>query len=186
MEWRGESVPVYRDAGRLRCSWRGLQITAPDIDGLRDGVAGAVTQPAATYAELARLIPDMRYRPGWRFLLHDGPTYAAGACAMPQPAPAVITGAAGPPAFVPGQILTLVICALAEDTAQPGQMIHLEHRFAVPPEGHVLAWPRWLLDRCLDVDRHEAMEVFEIGGRKPFYPAHGPDGGLYDIIEYGT
>ena len=72
-------------------------------------------------------------------------------------------------------------CAYAEDSGRPGRMLRLEHWFAVPPGEPPCGWLRWLFDRCRDVDRHEAMEWFRIGGTRPFYPAHGPDADLYAV-----
>jgi len=53
------------------------------------------------------------------------------------------------------------------------------HVFGVPrcepPEG----WIRWLFDRVVDIDRHEAGEFFTVCGSKPYYPNHGRQGDPY-------
>lgn len=137
---------------------------------------------ALGYAQLARMVDTFRYRRGWRLILHTGPTHALGSCTAAETVSPGSTsgGRAAVPVFA--DPLMLVICARVEDSGQPGHMITLEHWFAVPPDTLAIGWDRWLLDRCLDVDRHEAMELFEVDGRRPFYPEHGDTARLYQII----
>lgn len=127
-------------------------------------------------AELPALVGALRYRPGWSFRLHAGATSASWTCGPPAPVSSGGWAAWGEPLF-------LVVCAAVEDSAAPGRPLRVEHRFAVPPDQPPAGWRRWLLDRCLDVDRHEAMEWFAIGGDRPFYPGHGPGADLYGITE---
>jgi hypothetical protein len=83
----------------------------------------------------------------------------------------------------PAQPLFLVVCIEAPDSGGSGQRVFFEHRFAAPPEELAMPWHRWLLDRILDVERHEACEFFAIGDDRPFYPDHGPAANLYGITE---
>lgn len=129
----------------------------------------------------AVLAAGVRYRPGWQFRIHAGATLASWSCAgNPEPVTSStsITLRFGEPAF-------LIICLDAEDSGCPGRTIRLQHTFAVPPAEPAFGWDRWLLDRCLDVDRHEGCEIFEVGGFRVFYPEHGPDGRLYQIVRRG-
>ena len=48
------------------------------------------------------------------------------------------------------------------------------------------AWRRWLFDRIMDTELHEAMEWFKIGGHRPFAPHHGPGRNCYTVHEIGT
>lgn len=48
------------------------------------------------------------------------------------------------------------------------------------------SWRRWLFDRILDVEKHEAMEFFQVAGRRPYAPSHGPGNDPYMIREVGT
>jgi hypothetical protein len=70
--------------------------------------------------------------------------------------------------------LTLIITVETADAYRPGEPYTVTHYFWVPAESYDRAgWQRWLLDQCLLVDRHEIMEGFMIGGRRPFAPGHG-------------
>jgi len=59
----------------------------------------------------------------------------------------------------------------------------IDHVFGVPAAAPSEGWTRWLYDRICDVERHEAGEFFTVGGRKPFYPAHGREGDPYEHRE---
>jgi hypothetical protein len=147
-----------------------------------------------TLAELGLLVVHLRYRRGWTFRLDVGYTSASSTCASRAILADSTTGTTALPAmfeahesmmYVP---VFLVVCLEVEDSTKSEQMIMVEHRFQVPVG--VMAkppWQRWLLDRCLDVDRHEGMELFRFEGggyeHRPFYPEHGPSARLYSIEE---
>lgn len=60
--------------------------------------------------------------------------------------------------------------------------VDVDHWFNVPAvswDGET--WERWLLDRILEVERHEAMEFYCVDGAAPFFPAHGPGKDPYEI-----
>jgi hypothetical protein len=133
------------------------------------------------YSDLYAMVGQLRYKPGWQFRLESGYTSSTGA-GCPSVLPAVSAGT-GMAFTYPPQPLFLVVCVEALDSTGSGQRIFLEHRFPVAPEELAMRWHRWLLDRILDVERHEACEFFRIGGERPFYPEHGPDADLYGITE---
>ena len=134
---------------------------------------------------LADLVGRLRYRPGWRFTLTD---------LVRDPKSSHGAEAGG---------LTLVIYADVYDTYHPEQRRPVNHYFIVPAATYDReSWRRWLLDRVLDVERHEACEWFrfvtegefvkadgstatEIVDR-PFAPNHGPGRDPYTIFEYST
>jgi hypothetical protein len=136
-----------------------------------------VSLGSASYAGLQQAVTHLRYKTGWSFWLTAGATSGGGACTQAVPAAnrtygtVILTG----PLF-------LVICAAVTDTGT-GKPIRLEHWFSVPPEGACGSWLRWLLDRILDVERHETCEAFDVAGWRPFYPEHGPAAALYAITE---
>ncbi len=45
------------------------------------------------------------------------------------------------------------------------------------------SWQRWLLDRLLEVKRHEACEFFQINGERVYAPHHSEDEDPYTIFE---
>ncbi len=135
-----------------------------------------------TLADLASLVSRLRYKPGWRFRLDSGITSAASGCTQVTPGSAA-RPAPGFTVFFPAGPLFLVICAAAGDSSGSGRTLIFEHRFCVPPEDPSFPWRRWLLDRILDVERHETCEWFQVGDDRPFYPGHGPDASLYAITE---
>jgi hypothetical protein len=111
--------------------------------------------------ELADLVYHARYRPGWQFHLID------------------MDRGQG------SQGLTLDIVTCGYDTYHPerGENYRVHHYFPVLPAAFGRAsWQRWLFDRLLEVERHEAMEFFalrvdgegvEPGLVRPYAPNHG-------------
>jgi hypothetical protein len=83
--------------------------------------------------------------------------------------------------------LTLIVQRHGHDTYDPGTNVTVSHCFAVPPATYdERSWQRWLFDRLGDVDTHERMEDFVIGGRRPYAPSHGPGNDPYMVRELGT
>lgn len=129
----------------------------------------------APYPEaLAGLLRQLRYKAGWHFELRDIDRGQ---------------GSAG---------LTLIITLHTPDSYHPEHEISVAHYFPVPPAAYDgRSWRRWLFDRILLVERHEAMEFFalavtsDIDGFtydpvRPFAPSHGPGNDPYMIREVGT
>ena len=170
-------------------------------------MTGEVMSQIAPYPhELAELVAQLAYRPGWRFHLED---------IERDPATTHSGSARG---------LTLVIFADVHDSYHPEQRRPVNHYFIVPAATYDRrAWLRWLLDRVLDVEQHEACEWFrlsvEAGAEhmswvdndtpvrcqclhgadhydtatppaekvvRPYAPNHGPGRDPYTIAEYAT
>jgi hypothetical protein len=127
---------------------------------------------------LAELVNKVRYKPGWRFHLED----------MDRG-----QGSKG---------LTLTIGITGPDSYHPEQRITVVHYMLVPPAAYdERSWCRWLFDQVLLVERHEAMEFFQIAHpmgadpattlntwttERPYAPSHGPGNDPYLIREVGT
>ena len=83
--------------------------------------------------------------------------------------------------------LTLCVLLTCADSYHPDQRRAVMHYFPVPPAAYdERTWRRWLLDRLLDVDVHEACEWFRVDGVRPFAPNHGPGRDPYTVFEYAT
>lgn len=120
---------------------------------------------------LAELVAHASYRPGWRFHLTDidRDKDAAG--------------------NIVGRGLTLVITTLGRNSyrLEDAETYRVHHYFIVPAATYdVRAWTRWLFDRLIDVESHEAMEFFKLDGRRPFAPSHGPGNNPYAVRERQT
>jgi hypothetical protein len=112
---------------------------------------------------LDRLVKACKYREGWRFYMRDEDRGQ---------------GSSG---------LTLTIVIDGVDTYNPSERIRVRHLFPVPPAAYnEQSWRRWLFDRVLEVERHEACEFFQIDGARPYAPNHGPGNDPYIIFELGT
>lgn len=123
------------------------------------------TQEAPYPATLKALVEELEYRPGWRFYLSHVDRGQ---------------GSAG---------LTLSVHTVGYDTYHPdrGETYRVVHYFPVPPAAYdERSWRRWLLDRLLDVETHEACEFFQVAGERPYAPHHGPGNDPYIIFEHGT
>lgn len=129
-----------------------------------------LTQTAPDPTELRSLVADLQLYPGWTVTLHDN--YDRG------------QGCRG---------LTLLIDALVPEStgdAYPGiargQSIRVHHLFPVPAAAfNRSSWQRWLLDRFLDVQTHEACEFFRVAGDRVFAPHHSRGEDPYVIWQIG-
>lgn len=121
-----------------------------------------MTQEAPFPRELADLVAALSYRPGWRFGLYESDRGQ---------------GSKG---------LTFDVVSLGYDTHHPdnGETYRVCHSFIVPAASYNReSWQRWLLDRLVDVETHEACEFFRVGGKQPFAPNHGPGWDPYGVRE---
>jgi hypothetical protein len=133
--------------------------------------------------ELADLVAELEYRPGWKFTLED----------IERDRPGEHSGAAGG--------LTLVgITGTsswssedgpsyegAMDAYHPDQPRPVYFYFPVPAATFdYQSWRRWLFARLEDVERHEAMEYFQIAGERPLSPNHGPGRDPYIVWDGAT
>lgn len=126
-----------------------------------------ILQQIAPYPdELETLVKALEYKPNWEFRLTN---YER------DPQPKSSFG------------LTLFITIECVDSYHHERKRRVAHLFAVPPATYdVRSWRRWLFERILDVERHEAMEFFTIAGDKPYAPSHGPGNDPYLLREVGT
>lgn len=120
----------------------------------------------APYPEaLEKLVESCAYRPGWTLQLEDFER---------DP------GSAG---------LTLVVttCGYNAYHTDLGETYRVNHFFPVPPATYdKRSWQRWLFEQLLLVERHEAMEFFQVDGVRPYAPSHGPGNDPYVVRELGT
>lgn len=112
---------------------------------------------------LDELVCDLTYKPGWRFSLEH--RERGQNCAG----------------------LTFCILITTEDAYHPENIRSVIHYFIVPAAAYdEQSWRRWMLDRVLDVETHEACEFFQVKGERPYAPNHGPGRDPYIIFEYAT
>jgi hypothetical protein len=112
---------------------------------------------------LASLIERLTYRRGWMFTLQD------------------IDRGQG------SKGLTFVALGVYPNSYDPDEMIRVYHYFPVLPAAYdERSWRRWLFERILEIERHEACEFFQIDGVRPYAPHHGPGNDPYIIFEHGT
>lgn len=121
-------------------------------------------EQTAPYPEvLEELVGQLEYRPGWRFSLE--------AIDRGQ-------GSSG---------LTLAVWGRYPNSYRPEEIISVVHYFPVPPAAYDRgSWQRWIFERLLEVERHEAMEFFAVAGVRPYAPNHGPGHDPYVTRELAT
>lgn len=131
---------------------------------------------------LADLVAKLRYRPGWTFELKDierDPASTHGAAAGGL----TLIGLTG--AWTWNTEHREYVGAM--DAYHPEKPRPVYFYFPVPAATYdERSWRRWLFDRILDVERHEAMEHFQLDGDRPYSPSHGPGNDPYFIREVGT
>jgi hypothetical protein len=82
---------------------------------------------------------------------------------------------------------TLCILITTPDSYAPERLRRVMHYMPVPPASYdKRSWQRWLLEQILLVERHEACEFFQVDGRRPYAPHHGPGNDPYIIFEHGS
>jgi hypothetical protein len=150
-------------------------------------------EPMRQYAPfptiLADLVSKLRYRPGWHFELEDIERDHAdshGAAAGGLTFIGITGDYDGPDGSYQG----------AMDAYHPERPRPVYFYFPVPAATYNEAsWKRWLFERILEVERHEAMEHFKliwIGPEnrdmceRPFAPTHGPGDDPYVIHDYAS
>jgi hypothetical protein len=118
-----------------------------------------MTQESPFPAELAALVASCTYRPGWHLWLDDDYDRGQGCVGM-----------------------TLIIACTVPDTYNLDHTITVRHFFPVPAAAYNReSWQRWLFDQLLLVEQHEAMEMFQVDGQRPYAPNHGPGWNPYLI-----
>lgn len=124
-----------------------------------------MVQTAPHPAPLDLLVQRLAYRPGWAFALKDLDRGQ---------------GSRG---------MTFVVTTVGYNSYHPdrGETYRVHHYFPVPPAAYdERSWRRWLLDKLMEVERHEACEFFQIDGERPYAPHHGPGNDPYIVFEHGT
>lgn len=86
------------------------------------------------------------------------------------------------------QGLTLVITTNGVNAYHPEVTDYrVDHLFPVPAAAYDRrSWTHWLFEQFALVERHEAMEFFQIEGERPFAPHHGPGNDPYIVFDHGT
>ena len=115
-----------------------------------------LTQESPYPTALADLVENLRYKPGWGFELRH----------MDRG-----QGSKG---------LTLVVTTRTHESLHDGdERFHgwpttsVDHLFIVPAAAFNRdSWMRWLLDRLIEVETHEACEFFRIDGERVYAPHH--------------
>lgn len=83
--------------------------------------------------------------------------------------------------------LTLIIKIICPNSYNPAEMRPVHHFFPVPPAAYnTQSWARWLFNQILHVERHEAMEFFQVEGVRLYAPNHSPGHDPYQIRELTT
>ena len=109
-------------------------------------------QSAPWPAALEALVELCTYRPGWDVELVDGDDRDQDCHG-----------------------LTVEILVRTQDTYPPHDPMSVRHLFPVPAAAYNdESWRRWLFECFLQVEKHEAMEWFTVGGERPYAPNHGP------------
>jgi hypothetical protein len=73
-----------------------------------------------------------------------------------------------------GGWLCLHIVSSTPDSYEPTQTIRVNHSFLVPMASYnERTWKAWILDRYVDVWRHETGEFLTFAGIREFAPHHG-------------
>jgi hypothetical protein len=129
-----------------------------------------LTQTAPYPDLLDQLVKATSYRPGWKVWLQD----------MQRDEDHGRGESKG---------LTLVIRTLGYNSYHPdqGETYRVHHYFIVPAATYdERSWRRWLFEQFCLVERHEAMEYFQIDGVRPYAPSHGPGNDPYMVREVGT
>lgn len=120
-------------------------------------------QHAPFPTELEVLVQALRYKPGFEFVLEHDLERGQGS-----------------------QGLTLIIQATVPNSLNPASTTTVNHLFIVPAASYNRAsWQRWLLDRVLDVETHEACEFFRVDDERVYAPHHSEGEDPYVIWQIG-
>ena len=139
------------------------------------------------YLGLQQVTAGLRYKRGWEFWLACGHTQGAlvpPSQSLAQAGGVLTSGSAWPVLLAPVFLHIAVTSPDSGDLSGDPRSALFIHSFAVPVPGKYgpAAWDRWVLDRILDVERHEAMEFFRVNGERPFFPRHGGGREMYRVL----
>ena len=101
--------------------------------------------------DLEHIVNSVQYRPGWKFWLE-----------------------------LVGKEVRLQILCVGFDSYHPhrGPTYATSHSFRLP-EISPPSWKLWLFERIMEVEKHEAMEFFQVGDERPFAPMHSRSANSY-------
>lgn len=102
---------------------------------------------------LPALVGSLTYKPGWTFKL-GGPLGRS-----------------------------LCVFATTPDSNDPARTRTTQHMFPIPVLADEAAAVRWVFDRRLDCELHEAGEFFRVAGYRPYLPNHQDEGSPYVLVE---
>lgn len=77
----------------------------------------------------------------------------------------------------------LCVTATTLDSLSPDRERSTQHMFEIPCGLGRRDFARWVFDRLLDAERHEAAEFFQFEGNRPFWPNHQDEGSPYEHVE---
>lgn len=121
------------------------------------------TQTAPYPTALAEIVENLSYRPDWHFRLE-----------------AIDRGQGS-------EGLTFMVLSDQFDTYDPEKRLRVWHYFPVPPAAYNReSWLRWVLDRLIEIEVHEACEFMVVDGKRPFVPNHSPGWDPYVVRELNT
>lgn len=80
----------------------------------------------------------------------------------------------------------LCVFVTSPDSLQPERQRVTQHMWEIPDGLARADLARWVFDRLLDVERHEAAEHFQLDGERPFWPNHQDEGDPYVPVERWT
>jgi hypothetical protein len=96
------------------------------------------------------MVSTLRYKEGWKVRLFGGQ-----------------------PPFTGTEQLNINFECTATDNRDRKTPYTSAHLFIVPRKSRTKQeWMFWLFEQCQKVDLHEAMELFEVEGYRPFWPDH--------------
>lgn len=77
----------------------------------------------------------------------------------------------------------LCVFATTPDSLNPTRNRTTQHMWEIPERLDDQTFYRWVFDRLLDAERHEAGEFFKVGQHRPFFPHHQDEGSPYELVE---
>lgn len=99
-------------------------------------------------------VEALAYKPGWKFKL-GGPGHSM-----------------------------LCVYSTTPDSTSPARNRWTQHQFELPADDlSIEDWQRWVFERLLEVELHEAGEFFTYAGQRPFFPHHQDEGSPYTRVE---
>lgn len=120
--------------------------------------------------DLANIVENWRYKPGWVFKLvdRDRGQQSAGLTLV---------------------VTTLTHESLHEDADTPFErwpLVRVNHFFIVPTASYNYnSWRNWMMERCKDVEIHEMCEFIRVNGERVFAPHHGEGEDPYTVWMIG-